>query len=189
MIPPVERPGRAGMNTNSSRHLRQQARHGDRKAVEGLLQRYVLPLQRWATGRLPGARPASETNAFVRNPLQRTFSRRDALELGHEGALSYLRQAIITHISDKARGQAQVPGDRGGRSPLDQAIGRAAVERYERALGKLLPNEREAIIARVELGYRYDDVAAAVGCSSADEARMLVIKGLLNLAEEMRRGA
>jgi DNA-directed RNA polymerase specialized sigma24 family protein len=52
-----------------------------------------------------------------------------------------------------------------------------------------VPEEREAIIARVELAYSYDDVANAVGCASADEARMAVIMALLHLAEEMRRGA
>ena len=40
----------------------------------------------------------------------------------------------------------------GDNSPLEEAIGREAVERYEAALQRLKPEEREAIIARVELG-------------------------------------
>ena len=36
-------------------------------------------------------------------------------------------------------------------SPLDQVIGREALERYESALARLTIGEREAIIARVEL--------------------------------------
>ena len=182
------------MKINSSRHLLQQAQHGDKAAVDSdaLLRRYVPSLRRWASGRLPRTRN-SDADAFVHDTVMRTLSRKDALELRHEGALSYLRQAIIARISAEARqpapGAAAPPGDRAAGSPLDEAIGREAVERYEKALSKLVPEEREAIIARVELGYSYDDVANAVGCSSADEARMAVIIALLHLAEEMRRGA
>ena len=177
------------MSTHSSRHLLEQAQHGDKDAVSALLRRYVPPLRRWASGRLPRARNAAETDAFVHDTVMRTLSRRDALELRHEGALSYLRQAIITRISDEVRDPASPAGQRTASSPLDEAIGREAVERYERGLGRLVPNEREAIIARVELGYSYQEVANAVGCSSADEARIGVIMALLHLAEEMRRGA
>ena len=181
------------MKTNSSRHLLQQAQHGDKDAVHALLRQYVPPLRRWASGRLPRARKAAETDAFVHDTVMRTLSRRDALELRHEGALSYLRQAIITGIRDEGRHAAPrpapQPGERTADSPLDEAIGREAVERYERGLGRLVTEEREAIIARVELGYSYEAVANAVGCSSADEARMAVITALLHLAEEMRRGA
>jgi RNA polymerase sigma-70 factor (ECF subfamily) len=179
------------MNTNSSRHLLQQARHGDPEAVTALLQRYVPPLRRWASGRLPGARNAADTDVFVHDTVMQSLSRRDALELGHEGALSYLRQAIITRIGNEARQPAPRPAVGGpvGRSPLDEAIGRDAVERYERGLRRLAAEEREAIIARVELGYSYAEVANAVGCTSAGEARMAVIMALLHLAEEMRHGA
>jgi DNA-directed RNA polymerase specialized sigma24 family protein len=187
------------MNTNSSRQLLQQAQHGDRDAVNALLRRYVPPLGRWASGRRRRARNAAETDSFVHDAVMRTLSRREALELRHEGALSYLRQAIITRIIDededededdtRQRAPRPAPGQRGPRSPLDEAIGREAVERYERGLGRLVPDEREAIIARVELGYSYEEVANAIGCASADEARMAVIMALLHLAEEMRRGA
>ena len=40
-------------------------------------------------------------------------------------------------------------------SPLDRAIGREGVERYEAALGRLRPSDREAIIARFELQQSY----------------------------------
>ncbi len=183
------------MNTNSSRQLLQQAQHGDRDAVNALLRRYVPPLGRWASGRLRRARNAAETDSFVHDAVMRTLSRRDALELRHEGALSYLRQAIITRMIDEDEDEPRqpaprpAPGQRAARSPLDEAIGREAVERYERGLGRLVPDDREAIIARVELGYSYEEVANAIGCGSADEARMAVIMALLHLAEEMRRGA
>jgi len=70
-------------------------------------------------------------------------------------------------------------------SPLDEAIGHEAVERYESALQRLRPEEREVIIARVELQQSYAQIAAAHGKASADAARMAVTRALVRLAEEM----
>jgi RNA polymerase sigma-70 factor, ECF subfamily len=70
---------------------------------------------------------------------------------------------------------------------LDMAIGEEAVERYEAALARLRPEEREAIVARVELDGSYQDVAVALGKPSVDAARMAVSRALLRLADEMRR--
>jgi RNA polymerase sigma-70 factor (ECF subfamily) len=66
-------------------------------------------------------------------------------------------------------------------------IGVEAVERYEAALKRLRDQEREAIVARIEMGLSYDEVAAALKRPSADAARMLVGRALLRLAKEMRR--
>jgi RNA polymerase sigma-70 factor (ECF subfamily) len=120
----------------------------------------------------------------------RTISRRDSLELQHEGALSYLRQSILARPSDARPPLPKPPSvHRAGSSHTDETIGHDAIERYDRALRRLARLEREAIIARVELGYTYDGLASALGCSTADEARRLVIVALLHLAEEMHRGA
>ena len=58
-------------------------------------------------------------------------------------------------------------------------------ERYEAALHRLRPEEREVIIARVELGQSYQQIAAGHGKASADAARMAVSRALVRLAEEM----
>jgi RNA polymerase sigma-70 factor (ECF subfamily) len=73
-------------------------------------------------------------------------------------------------------------------SPLEAAIGAEALERYEAALTRLRPEEREAIVARVEMDGSYQEVAQALGKCSADAARMAVSRALLRLAEEMNRG-
>jgi RNA polymerase sigma-70 factor (ECF subfamily) len=72
-------------------------------------------------------------------------------------------------------------------SPLEEAIGRQALERYESALARLRPEEREAIIARVEMDYSYEEMAEALGKPSADAARKAARRALLRLAEEMKR--
>ena len=75
--------------------------------------------------------------------------------------------------------------DRSASPPLDEAIGTEAVERYERALQRLRPEEREVIIARVEMQQSYAQIAAAHGKASPDAARMAVTRALVRLAEEM----
>jgi RNA polymerase sigma-70 factor (ECF subfamily) len=74
-------------------------------------------------------------------------------------------------------------------SPLEEAIGREATDRYEAALAALRPEEREAIIGRIELGYTYDELAEALGKPSGDAARKAAERALVRLVEEMTRGA
>jgi DNA-directed RNA polymerase specialized sigma24 family protein len=45
------------------------------------------------------------------------------------------------------------------------------VDRYERALERLKPEERESIIAWVEMGYSYEELAEAFGKPTPDAAR------------------
>lgn len=109
---------------------------------------------------------------------------------------AYLRQSVLNRIRDELRRKGRRPDMIGlddlevaaGQSPLEQAIGREGVERYERALDCLNPEEREAIIARLEMGYSYDEVAEILGKPTADAARKVAQRALVRLAEEMRRG-
>jgi DNA-directed RNA polymerase specialized sigma24 family protein len=66
------------------------------------------------------------------------------------------------------------PGDE--LSPLDAAIGSQAVEQYETALQRLREDERDLVVARLELGLTYSEVAEAAGKPSSDAARMAVTR-------------
>src|SRR5207244_12886738 len=70
-------------------------------------------------------------------------------------------------------------------SPLEEAIGRETLERYESALLRLRPTDREAIMLRIELNYPYADIATALGKPSIAAAQMAVSRALVRLAEEM----
>jgi RNA polymerase sigma-70 factor (ECF subfamily) len=50
----------------------------------------------------------------------------------------------------------------------------------------LSASDQEAIIGRIELGYDYGELAAALGKPSPAAARMAVRRALLRLAENMR---
>jgi len=74
------------------------------------------------------------------------------------------------------------------------ALGSAAVEaspgvwRYRRALQVLSPTDRELVVARVELGYSYEQLAVALNLLSAKAARSAARTALVRLAAEMARG-
>jgi len=175
-----------------------RARSGDHAALEQLFERHLAPLQRWASGRLPRwARDLADTDDLVQDTLTQTFKRIDSFEPRRVGALqAYLRQAVLNRIRDELRRKGRQPDltDVDGleidptTSPLEQAIGQEAVDRYDRALEQLQPGDREAIIGRVELGYTYEELAEALGKPTADAARKAAQRALLRLAEEMNRG-
>ena len=73
-------------------------------------------------------------------------------------------------------------------SPLEEAMGREGVDRYERALQLLRPDDREAIIGRVELQYSYKELATFLGKPSEDAARVAVTRALARLVKEMGNG-
>jgi RNA polymerase sigma-70 factor (ECF subfamily) len=176
--------------------LLQRARLGDDEARNELFARYLPSLRRWARGRLPRwTRDLRDTEDVVQETLLHTLKHIDAFQPRHEGALqAYLRQALVNRVRDEVRrvgrhgvGEEIVDDAHAdeGASPLEQAIGQEALARYESALARLRPEEREVIIARVELGQSYQQIAAGHGKASADAARMAVSRALVRLAEEM----
>lgn len=185
-------------SATSSLALLEQVKGGDSQALNKLLQRYLPRLSRWASGRLPRwARDLSDTDDLVQDTLVRSLSNLSRFRPQGEGALqAYLRRAIVNRIRDEIRRRGRQPevtalesavAADDGQSPLEAAIGRELLERYDRALERLPSEDKEAVIARIELGYSYAEIAAALGRPSADAARMSVSRALVRLAEELRR--
>jgi RNA polymerase sigma-70 factor (ECF subfamily) len=197
MAPTTQGPGPSWTDAEGTLHLLTAARAGDAEALERLFGRYLPSLHRWARGRLPGwARDISDTHDLVQETVVQVFTKLDGFEYRGEGALlAYLRQALLNRIRNEIRRSRTRPAgdvlDAGiqdpGASPVEVAIGGQAVESYDAALSRLRPEERELIIARVELELTYQEVAAALGKPSADAARMAVARALVRLSEEMNR--
>ena len=91
----------------------------------------------------------------------------------------------------RARGPSRVDADdveqEALRSRVEETVGVETVAAYEQALTRLRPEEREAIIGRVELGLTYDELALALEKPTADAARKAAQRALVRLAEEMDR--
>ena len=192
--PEADREGAADLT--STIELLDRYKRGDNEAVSLLVERSLPPLTRWARGRLPDwARSLAETQDLIQDAVIRAIPHLKHFEARHPGALqAYLRQAIANHIRDEIRKVNSRPAIGGdlpeskvdpGPSPLERAIGRERLDRYDAALAKLRPVEREAIVARLELQQSYEEVALALGKPSADAARMLVARAVNNLIRAM----
>jgi RNA polymerase sigma-70 factor (ECF subfamily) len=155
----------------------------------------LATLLRWGHGRLPPhARDLSDTHDLVQVTLLKALDHVDRFEPRREGAfLAYLRTILLNEVRGEMRRVARRPSreplsdDLAERtpSPLEQAIGSAAMEAYEKALNTLTAEEREGVILRIEMGFTHQQVAEALGKSSSDAARMLVARAMVRLTESM----
>jgi RNA polymerase sigma-70 factor (ECF subfamily) len=182
-------------SAESSFVLLERARSGDEAALNDLCARYLPRLQRWAHGRLPSwARGALDTHDLVQETLAQVARRIETFEPRHDAAFqAYLRQTLLNRVRDEIRRvhrrpaaealDSQAPSENA--SPLEEAIGQEALERYEAALQRLRPEDREAVIVRIELGASYAEVAEALGKPSIPAAHMAVSRALVRLAQEM----
>ena len=193
---PPARPAATAPEAEATIDLVQKARGGDQQAVDDLFTRYEARLRRWAHGRLPRqARGAHDTQDLVQLTLMRVFKRLATFDPRHPGAFrDYVWTTMLNAVRDLARhhgriGTAEDIDDHDlaavTASPYEEAIGREAFEAYEAALDRLRPEEREAIIMRIELGLAHAEVALALGKPSAAAAHMLVSRALVRLAKEM----
>ena len=192
-----ENPGvtSSGPSLESTASLLAKVRTGDEPARERLVERYLRALQRWARGRLPRfARDLTDTDDLVQITFLRALDHVDRFEHRKPGSfLAYLRQILLNEIRSQIRRAAGRPGVEGlpdgqaapDPSPLEQAIGKEALDTYEAALAELPQEQQEAVILRVELGFTNPEVAQALGSPSANAARMKVARALVRLAEVM----
>jgi RNA polymerase sigma factor (sigma-70 family) len=189
--------GPVGTATASGELLR-RARAGDSQALNKLFGRYRPQLVRWAHRCVPlWARNAADTDDFVQDTLLNTFRRLDFFEAQREGAmLGYLRRALLNRVRTQFRHAARHPSpselnealEQAGASPLEFAMAQEDEGRYRAAVMRLRTADKDAIVARLELGYSYDQLAVLLKKPSPEAARLAVRRALLRLGDELRRG-
>lgn len=174
--------------------LLSRARGGDETALNDLFTRYLPRLRKWAHGRLPGwARGPLDTQDIVQDTLTSVIPRLESFEPHHAGAFqAYLRQALMNRIRDQIRSAQRRPTDvldtdhiAEDPSPVDHAMCTETWERYEAALQRLRPPDRDAIVARIELGLPYGEVARVLRKPTVAAAHVAVSRALVRLAKEM----
>jgi RNA polymerase sigma-70 factor (ECF subfamily) len=193
MEPPAIDPGSSDLTSD----LLARARAGDESALNQLFERHLPVLRRWTHGRLPRwARDVADTTDIVQETILGTLRQLDRFQPRGDGALqAYLRQAVMNRIRNELRKLAvrgaNLTLDSGmrdeGTSPLEAAIARETLDRYDAALERLKPEAREAVVSRVEFGLSYAELAEVLGKPSPDAARLTVVRALIRLAEEMNR--
>ncbi|HEX7184465.1 MAG TPA: sigma-70 family RNA polymerase sigma factor [Thermoanaerobaculia bacterium] len=172
-----------------------RARSGDEDAWDRLYRLCRGPLLRFAHGRLPReARGIADTDDVVQETLLRSLRGVEAFQAERTGAfLAYLRQGVLNRICDEMRRVRRRPvaGGTAGNVPdprplpVDEVITREVMDNYEAALQRLKPEDREAIVARLELGLSFQQIAQALGKPSPDAARVATARAIDRLAEEM----
>ena len=177
--------------------LLERAKKGSREALDSLFARHIPLLRRWARGRLPRwARDVADTSDLVQETVIQTFKRVEAFEPRGDGALqAYLRQAVLNRIRNEIRSRGRKPpiGDLDERivsdqtSPLEAAIRQEQLERYDAAMAQLSEHERDLIVARLELGLTYEEIADVLNKPSWNAARMAATRALVRLAEVLKR--
>ena len=195
-------PQGASLAFDTSVQLLLRAQSGDTEALDHLLQRYLPALSRWASGRLPRwARDRYDTEDLIQETILGVLPHIEGFQPRREGALrAYMRQALLNRIRREVRRTQRWPQrvDVGldnegielldpGPSPLEEAIGKEAIQRYEAGLLRLRAEDREAIIAHLELRCSFGQLAEVLDKPSADAARMAVSRALVRLAREMDR--
>jgi RNA polymerase sigma-70 factor (ECF subfamily) len=184
------------LEAESTISLVHRARDGNQTALGILCQRYLPRMQRWASGRLPGyARDLLATDDLVQDAFFQTVTHIGDFRSEREGAFqAYVRQVLLNRIRDQVRrphvmrtlDNAPEPAHPSA-SPLEKLVSRETLERYEAAMARLRPEDREAVVARVEMAGTYQELAEVLGKPSADAARMAVGRALVRLAKEMGR--
>ena len=172
-----------------------RASAGDQAAYTQLYERYKPRLQRWAHNRLPhGSRGALQTEDLVEDTLTQVFQHLTTFNPRHEGAFQgYVRTTLLNRIRDVARRHKRrgEPSPLDSEivalepSPLDEAIGSETLARYDAALDRLRPEDKELIIARIEMGLPYAEIQIMFEKPSVAAVHMAVSRALIKLAEEM----
>jgi len=181
----------------STASLLQRVVNDDDAAREQLCRQFLPIMTRWAHGRLPNyARDLSDTQDLVQLALIRALDQVDQFDALREGAfLAYLRKIMLNNIRMEIRrvtrrnkhgfSDSELEPKDPDASVVSQVIGLDVLERYEEGLMTLTEKAREAVILRVEFGYSFSEIALATDTPSANSARMLVSRALVQLAENM----
>lgn len=179
----------------STADLVTRVRGGDERARDQLFGRYLVVLARFAHGRIPtGARGAQDTDDVVQEALVRALNRIEEFEPRRQGSfLAYLKTIVNNMIKDLGRKATRTPRHEEyeddvparDRDVLDTLVTREQYEVYMAAMERLRPEQKDAIILRIEKGCDYRELAERLGCPTPNAARMVVHRALVRLTDEM----
>lgn len=188
-------PSAGTLDSESSIILLKRAQDGDSLALNELSRRYLPRLRQWARGRLPAyARDLIDTEDIVQDAFLRTFARLDRVAApSNEAVFAYFRQTVLNRIRDEIRrphiidalNESAVEKAAPGPSPIDEVISHETMDRFEAGIAQLSAADCDCIMARLELGLSFQEIADLLNKPSADAARVAVGRALARLADVM----
>jgi RNA polymerase sigma-70 factor (ECF subfamily) len=140
------------------------------------------------------AREHLDTEDIVQDTMLQSVKQLGAFTPQHDRAFcAYVSEVLRNRLRDAMRRAATRPAGRPlstdvparEPSPLEQAVGHQMLGRYDAALQRLRESDRDLIVARVELGLDYVEIAGILEKSSIPSVRVAVSRALLRLAAEM----
>ncbi|MBP6771918.1 MAG: sigma-70 family RNA polymerase sigma factor [Gemmatimonadaceae bacterium] len=152
-----------------------------------VLGRVLLRLRGWTRSRMPrDMRGGAHTEDVLQDAAASVLPKIHRLHLKETGDLeAYVRQTITNQVKDRAKWRRRHPHepievDRPSpeESPLDAVIRRERWMPFQPAFETLSEAEREALIARFDLGLGYNAIAELTGRCTPDAARMMVNRAL-----------
>lgn len=194
-LPGAAVPEKEAEAPGSTAQLIIRSQDGSITAKDRLSGRFVEPLRHFAHGRLPDhARDLMDTDDLVVVTLARGLEKVDKIDAKRKGGFfAYLRQILVNQIRDEIRRHTKRPKmspfpeeiASASPSPLEEMIERETLDAYQSAVSRLPARQREALTLRIDRGCSYREVAHAIGCPSANAARMVVSRALEQVATSM----
>jgi RNA polymerase sigma-70 factor, ECF subfamily len=172
----------------SARWPRQTLREG---TVSAVIASLAPGLRRWGRGRLPRwARTAADTIDLVQDVVASSLHQARANPDRTVVWDAYLREALANRVRDEVRralrrpraGASAALAERDVRpSPLESVVTNQHRERYTDALAALSPRDRAVLLARMEGGLSYEEIASLTGKPTAAAALMAVRRAMARL--------
>jgi RNA polymerase sigma factor (sigma-70 family) len=175
---------------DSTKALVQRGKQGDADALNRVFGRLMTGLRWWAHRRLSGVRQMSDTADIVQDAALGVWQRLDRVDLRQPGDLeAYVKRAVLNRIYDEGRRRMRQPDPitldldlaLQEPSPLDRAIGNQSWEQCRSAFSRLSQDERDVIVARLEVGLSFEQIAELLERKSAAAARMAFTRAIAQL--------
>jgi RNA polymerase sigma-70 factor (ECF subfamily) len=123
----------------------------------------------------------------VQDVLEETLKRAPSSDFEHgEAFLGYARRTLQTRLPEVTQKSGFDQAGDASPSPIEEAIGREKLERYETAFQRLELTDQAAIAGRLEAGMAYEEIAEELGMPDRPAARLAVGRALLRFAREIR---
>jgi RNA polymerase sigma-70 factor (ECF subfamily) len=170
-------------------------RAGDQSARTKLWERYLKPLNRLVRGHfIPyRVRALHDVDDIVMRVIEQVDPKLLDFDYRREGALmDYLRTVTrhliisLSRVREPEREELSPMLQADEMSPAERAVATDQREAFEKALEVLNDRQREAVVMRLEYGFPYEEIAAAVEVATANAARMMVERAILKMIEHMR---